>query len=238
MFEVLFPLAHVCQEMRADCFPLYIATLRVGLQLRDLNRFLRTFHCTAQGAENKGVVKHFHCPNAITVYIMGFFGKANDVDNPPIDLLPLVRLGLRYPKLTRTFELAPTASQTPADRPWPYSTAPHLYNLMLQDCKDLEVFLNHASGRWGSICRDGNLAEILLHPWQPCYPTNLQLVFSKQPLGRKIDTPSVRCYLPDARRLGLEYVYNVTRLQFAMSLKDSTNGQEEDERESVNGKSV
>jgi hypothetical protein len=237
MFEVLFPLAHVCKEMRAECFPLYIATLRVGLQPRDLNRFLRTFRCTAHEAE-KGVIKHLHCPKAISVYIMGFLGKGNDMDNPPINLLPLVRLGLHYPKLTRIFEPAPKASQTPVDRPWPYSTAPHLCNLISRDCKDLDVFLNHGSERWGSICRDGNLAEILLHPWQPCHPTNLQLVFSKQPLGRKIDAPSVRCYLPDARRLGLEDVYNATRLQFAMSLKDSKNGQKEDEKEKVNGTSV
>jgi hypothetical protein len=83
-------------------------------------------------------------------------------------------------------------------------------------CRGLTSFLNCNNEKWVSLVQANKLATVLVHPW---LSTNIDLVFKDQPLGRRIDEASVRCYLPDTRRFGLDDVYLTTNLEMKMSLE-------------------
>jgi hypothetical protein len=83
-------------------------------------------------------------------------------------------------------------------------------------CKDLTSFVACDDEKWVTLIQGTKLANIFVHPW---LRVNVELVFKEQPLGRRIDASGVRCYIPDARRFGLETVYAATNLEMKMKLK-------------------
>ncbi|KAF2024517.1 hypothetical protein EK21DRAFT_117714 [Setomelanomma holmii] len=98
--KLLFSLAHVCKQLRAEWLPLYLASLRIDLKLEDLNYFL----CTFCNFSPDTTIVQATALKAITVYIDDATQwDAND-DIPSADPLQFSKLRLDCPELTCAFD--------------------------------------------------------------------------------------------------------------------------------------
>ncbi|KAH4563538.1 hypothetical protein HBI81_032480 [Parastagonospora nodorum] len=81
-----------------------------------------------------------------------------------------------------------------------------------------EILCACNSAKWTALVEADKLAAVFLSPFILHNAPNIDLVFREQPIGRPLREKTLQFYLPDARRFGLEEVYQSPSVILGMSL--------------------
>lgn len=132
-----------------------------------------------------------------------------------LDLLPLIELCTYRPDFRCKFV---------ADN------GPHWSDLMgivrapfeavVGDAEELTKFVMSGNDAWRAHSGKENIAAIMVQPWTPGCRVEVTIVLKEALfVGRLFQYLPVRCYLPDARRLGMEEKYSAANLLFSLKLR-------------------
>jgi hypothetical protein len=234
----IFPLAHVCKDLRKEFLPHFFVSFEVGLQWLDVEYFYHTVCCTI----SNGTVLSIRAPNSITVYIdedvcndalipepdpWTLYGRWKaeratgipDVPkalHPSLDILPLLKLRLLRKDHISFFVLDPKidwAAVKSKHDSWRTQTDEQVATTV----QDLARFMVFSSESWAQYVEE-ELDKVLLHPWVDWAALQVELVFKQSYASSVLDSKARRCYLPDFRRAGLRDFYATTGLTFSMSM--------------------
>lgn len=182
--EDIATLVHVCQQLRSEFLSYWVARLRVGPKLMELNDSIDVFCRTS--------AKIVLCPRAISIYLRDPPARPTPEAFFAIDMLPLIRLRMRCPKLVYHFEPEPVGK-----------LKHHLNQLLRTDCWDLERIIGHSNPIFDYSVDDKSVAHIFAHSQHPSHQLHVEFVFTKLPHGRIIYLPRSTYRLVDWARLGL-----------------------------------
>jgi hypothetical protein len=234
----IFPLAHVCKDLRKEFLPHFFVSFEVGLQWLDVEYFYHTVCCTI----SNGTVLSIRAPMSITVYIDE--DVCNDAPIPELDprtlyeremaahatgilyvakvlhlsldILPLLKLRLLRKDHISFFVLDPKidwAAVKSKHDSWRTQTDEQVAAAV----QDLARFMVFSSESWAQYV-DGELDKVLLRPWADWTALQVEMVFKQSYASSVLDSKARRCYLPDFRRAGLRDFYATTGLTFSMSM--------------------
>jgi len=190
----------------------YFGCLHVGLHILDLERFRRTFCRPVRD----GVLL---LPQSITVYIPDVTTDNKAEPEMYFEVLNMLKLKLKNPALSCIFSPDPKVDWQGIDHITPWAIVP-LYDRIKYECQAFEMLFACRSAKWTALIKAGKLAAVLLLPFTTYNAPNIHLVLEEQPIGRPLHGKTLQFYLPDARRFGLEEVYQNPSVILGMSLID------------------
>jgi hypothetical protein len=178
-----------------------------------LKRFLKTFFLSARGDSPEGLL----LPQSITVYIRDVSKSTKTGFDTYFDILDVLKLKLKNPALSCIFLPDPKVEWQGVDPTTPWITVMP-YDMIKYDCQAFEILCACNSAKWTALVEADKLAAVFLSPFILHNAPNIDLVFREQPIGRPLREKTLQFYLPDARRFGLEEVYQSPSVILGMSL--------------------